>query len=199
MIMITLTQSGNNMKQIFLILMVLVSTPSMSDTLRVVSGLTSAQEAELALQAAQLVELNNKTPIVQVPKVDEVKKWAELVNAIGDGMVTIAAKTGMAVNEFANSKVGMFTMFIIGWNYLGHDLVGIVWGAIWLFVMLPGWLYCYRRMFIIEKITYYGKDSSGGKRKEVEYGDGSDIGDVTTSMYWIALAIITIVGMSAIR
>lgn len=189
---------GNNMKHIMAIALLILSTSSFGAQLNIAGGLTDAQEAELVLQAANLAAANEAAPEVVVPKVQEVKEWAELINAIGDGIVTIAAKTGMAVNDFSDSKVGMFTMFIIGWNYLGHDIIGVVGGSLWLLVMLPGWLYCYRRLFLIERVTFYDKESPGGKRKEVEYGDGADIGDTTTTMYWVALAVIAIVGMGAI-
>lgn len=185
------------MKYFLLVALLMLSSVAGAAQLNIVGGLTDAQEAELILQAANLAAANEATPEVVVPKVDEVREWAELINVIGDGMVSIAAKTGMAVNDFSDSKVGMFTMFIIGWNYLGHDFLGFIFGSVWLLVMLPGWLYCYRRLIMIDKITYFDKDAPGGKRKEVVYGNGDKATDTTVAMYWIALALISLVGLVA--
>lgn len=189
-----LTTIGNIMKQLIAIMLFVLSLSAHGESiLTIADGLTNAQRAELVLKAAKLSAANG-TPDLVAPKVGDVKEWAELINVIGDGLVTIATKTGMAVNEFSNSKVGMVTMFIIAWNYLGDDFVGVVFGLMWLMFMVPAWMYCYRRMFLIETITYFDKESSGGKRKEVTYGNGRNIPDGTTVMYWVTLVLICVVG-----
>lgn len=187
------------MKYIFvLILLMSTSMVTAKQSLAVVDGLTEQQKAELILQAAQMKAANDAVPEVVVPTAVEVKEWAELIKVLGDGIVTIAAKTGMAVNDFSESKVGIFTMVVIGWNYLGQDATKFIFGSMWLMVMLPGWLYCYRRVIIIKRIEYFDKAISGGKTKEITYTNGDEATDVTAAMYWISLAVIGFVGALAI-
>lgn len=187
------------MKYIFaLILLMSTSTIIAKENLTIADGLTEEQKADLMLQAAQMQSANDAIPEITVPVVSEVKEWAEVINVMGDGLVNIAAKTGMAVNDFSDSKVGIFTMVVIGWNYLGHDFTKFIFGMFWLTIMLPGWLYCYRRVIMIKSVTYFDKKESGGKTKEIEYSGGDDATDATVAMYWVTLALISFVGILAV-
>jgi len=187
------------MKYIFAILLFTMTTTAYGGSnITIAEGLSDAQRAEIVLQAANLAAANKAVPETIVPKVNEVREWTALIDAVGDGIVDVAKKTGMAVNDFSESRVGMFTMFIIAWNYLGQDLLGVIFGFSWLTFMVPAWIYCYRRLFLFEQVVYYDKSSSGGKRKEVSYSDGKRIGDATTFFYWLTLVLICLVGLVAL-
>jgi len=168
------------------------------DNLSIAAGLSEEQKADLMLQAAKYQTANDAIPEISVPVASDVKEWAEVINVMGDGLVNIAAKTGMAVNDFSESKVGIFTMIVIGWNYLGHDFTKFIFGMFWLAGMLPGWLYCYRRVIMIKSVTLYDKKESGGRTKEIVYTNGDDATDATVAMYWISLAIICFIGALAV-
>lgn len=187
------------MKYIFaLILLMSTSTIMAKENISISSGLSEKQKAQLLLQAAEMATKNAAIPEVTVPKATEVKEWAEVINVMGDGLVSIAAKTGVAVNEFSESNVGIFTMIVIGWNYLGHDFTKFLFGIFWMMFMLPGWLYCYRRVIMIKEVTYYDKKESGGKTKEIVYSNGDDATDATVAMYWVSLGAVCFVGALAV-
>lgn len=181
------------------IALILITSTASAETLSIQGGLTAEQKATLVLQAAQLATKNDiQLTEPAIPTISQAKEWAGLISAVGDGLVAVANKTGMAVNEFSNSKVGTFTMILLAWNYMGADLIGLMFSIIWFITMVPLWVYCYRRMFLIEEITTYDKALSvDGKKKHIVYSNGEDISDGTTFMYWFTLIIIFVIGIIA--
>jgi len=190
----------------FIIMMVImfsmtVAHASFDEVLRAdVSGLSETQKAELAVQIAKMKEKAQAAP---VPKVSaaEVKEYSALVTAIGTGVKDTAVELGVAANDFVKTPVGMLTAALIAWNYVGETILGVAVGGMWFAFMLPGWVYFYRRLVIIESITHYTKGSrEDGKRKVVAYADkfSTKIGDGLHFMLWFSLVIICATGFIVI-
>lgn len=175
----------------FIIMMVMMLSVSVAnaggDTYINTTRLSETQKAELAVQVAKIKEANRITPVATV---EEVKKYSELVTAIGSGVKDTAVQLGVAANDFVKTPVGMMTAGLIAWNYVGKTILGVIIGSIWFIIMLPLWIYFYRRMVIINSIQYFDKGArEDGKRKVVTYADKYDtkISGEAHFMLWIAL------------
>lgn len=155
-------------------------------------GLTSEQRAEIALQVERVKKSNDDKGIISAPTeetVDKFQKYAEIGTAVGKGLVSTAKELGVAVNEFAASDVGHLTMFLIVWNYFGHEMVHVVVGSILFITLLSFWFYGFRRWCIIEKVTKTPVPGEWFLKKEVQYRDRN--GDAVGGFMFI-LAIIVI-------
>lgn len=132
-------------------------------------GLSKTQQAELKLK---IVKMQEEAKAIPVPKVTaaEVKEYSALVTAIGSGVKDTAVQLGIAANDFVKTPVGMLTAFLIAWNYVGESFLGIFAGFFWFALMIPGWVYFYRRLVLIESIDYYDKGArEDNKRKIVNF------------------------------
>lgn len=99
------------------------------------ANMTDAQKAEV------LNSLNKNT--------EEAAGLAQKMEAIGTGigrsLVATAHELGIAVNEFASSTVGKITIFLIVWNYAGHDIMSVLFCVFVLVVLVPLTLRSYKR------------------------------------------------------
>lgn len=129
------------------------------------SNLTPTQKAEIQLQIEKL-----KTQKTPDEKVAEAREWVELGTAIGQALSGSARELGIAVNEFSDTKVGQITTVLIVWKLIGKDLVGFIVGAGMLAFLLPTWWFMYRRVFLIEVITY-GDPEKHNFKKRIQYSD----------------------------
>ena len=141
--------------------LIIVLTIGMIDSANALSiqikgDLTPEQQAKLIYDAEKLAA---ETPI----SVREVREWAELGSALGEGLAAAAGAMGTEVNNFASTKVGFLTMFVIVWRYT----IASVFGFLWLIFAVPAWVVMYRRTFIIDSVTYNPKGD--GPRKVVKY------------------------------
>lgn len=166
--------------------------------LTIEGGLTPEQEAQLQLQAAQMAAQNKGTPVSP----DELTEWVHFGTAIGQGLAGTAKELGIAADEIAKTTVGMFAMIIIAWHFMGEELISILFGFGWLTIMIPLWVYFYRRQFIIEAVTRYEKGKHvHGLTKEVIFrkrevdGNGDCPDDGLRFFYWLTLLIISVVGI----
>lgn len=80
------------------------------------SSLTAEQTAEL--QARQLNQ-----------KVEMVSKYAGIGKEIGEGVNGALSAVNKNVAEFADTKVGKFTMFMVAWKILGTSVIQFLIGA----------------------------------------------------------------------
>lgn len=103
-------------------------------------GLTTAQEAELTIQAEKMKE-QGSAPSAEVQKVasnvEVVSKWAEAGKSLAVGLGAGAREVGVAVNEFADTKVGRITTVIIIWKLMGKELLGLTLGLTIIFILIP--------------------------------------------------------------
>lgn len=165
--------------------------------IRVDGELTDQQKAELQLAAAKAASTPGE---VNVAKVETVKEWVNIGTAIGSGLAASAKELGVAVNDFATSPVGIFTMVLIAWHYVGGELVSIVFGFIWLAFTVPTWVWMYRRQFFDLKVIKYEKDKgpNGERLVKTSSPNNSHNQDGTKFAYWFTLLVVLAIGAGSI-
>lgn len=167
--------------------------------------LNNEQIAQLQLKASDLVKENQKAKeqaVVPVtPPVSKVKEWVDVGTAIGSGLASSAKELGVAANDFANTRVGKFTMLLIAWHFVGAQFVHIAFGLVWLLILIPVWLYLYRRTWNNTTITTFesGKGPDGAKRiVDKRTRHENEVGDGTAFMLWVSFMLILLVGVVSV-
>ena len=123
------------------------------------AGLTPDQMKQVQQQADQL---RAASPEAQTQEtLQNVQKYVEIGKGIGSGLGEAARSMGVAVNDFANTPVGRLTTFVIIWKVLGHDFLGIIAGSIWFAVMIPLWVYYFRRICLQGDVTETFHEETG--------------------------------------
>src|SRR4051812_40589099 len=105
-------------------------------TIDVPGELTDQQKAELQLEATKKI-VDNPPGVISASAPEKVKEWVDIGTAIGSGLASSAKELGIAANEFANTPVGKFTVFMIAWHFIGQDFVSIAFGFAWLITAIP--------------------------------------------------------------
>lgn len=176
------------MRYSMIVIMVITSLWSFNASALVVNReLTAEQEATLLLQAAKM-EKENVTATAS-SAADEATKWVNVGKSIGVGFASTAKELGVAADELLSTKVGSIAMFLIVWNYIGDQLLGVIGSLLWFAVMLPAWGVYFKRIIMRPVITY-----ENGKKAKVEYEGGwknsSDgaIAAMVVSLFFICAA-----------
>lgn len=175
------------MKYILLILALMFSTPVFAQAQQ-----TTSQEltAELAkMNDAEKAEALKAIRAKESPAAASAREWVAIGNGLGEGLAATAQKLGVVANDFAKSPVGKMAMFLIIWNYMGNDILGIVSGILWFSIMLPFWTHHFRKTFGIfnekGKFLHYDKEM---------FKDSSSYGTIVW-LYIFAVAAIMMVGI----
>lgn len=104
------------------------------------SGLSKQQQAELTIQAEKMKE-DGKSSVIKVTNpagtVEVVSKWAEAGKSLAVGLGAGAREIGVAVNDFADTRVGKITTYIIIWKLMGKELMGLVMGLFIILIVIP--------------------------------------------------------------
>jgi hypothetical protein len=177
---------------------VLTSTAFAETVIRIPDNLTPEQRSELQLKAAEQSHSNVSKPY-DTPSEPEkstaqgVKEWVDVGTAIGSGLASSAKELGVAANDFANTSVGKMTTLLIIWHFVGKSALHLLFAIIWSIVLIPSWVYMYRRQFFRTKTVHYPKGQrEDGATKLVETDSTLHLYDTTPAMYWITLLIILI-------
>jgi hypothetical protein len=145
------------------------------------------------LTKEQLQEIESK----QQEKLPEISKWVGLGKEIGTAMNEGLQSLTTTAANFADTNLGMYTMFIIAWKVLGKDVLRLIFGLpVWLFVMFI-MVWSYRKTCISRKILKNKTFNSKGwflKRYDYEYetytpftaGDGTYFYRLQTTRAWHA-------------
>lgn len=145
----------------------LADTPPPAPTGINTTGLTAEQMKQVQEQADQL---RAASPEAQTQEtLQRVQQYVEVGKGIGAGLGEAARSMGVAVNEFANTPVGRLTTFVIIWKVLGHDFLGIIAGLLWLGVLVPLWVYYFRRICLQGDVTEtFDKETGKLAKREIE-------------------------------
>ena len=157
------------MRRILLLLMLLPALTYAVDT----TGLTKEQRIQLELQIEQMKQ---NTP---TKNVENLKEYAELGESIAKALSTCAKEMGIAINEFSDTKVGAIATLLIIWKVAGEDIFRYILGISFFCVMLPLWIFLFKRKVLIHYINYH----ENGKVKDIKYREGE--GEQTIA--WIAM------------
>ena len=91
--------------------------PGMTSTTSSSVQLTDEQKVALVNSVVQLSASPNKdqppAPKNTASTAEDVDKWASVGEKLGKSIATVAREAGIAVNEFASSPVGKFSLFLI--------------------------------------------------------------------------------------
>lgn len=161
-----------------------------------VSGLTQDQIRSLQTQAEALRTQTNKSDVDQT--LDSVQKYVEVGKGIGAGLGEAARSLNIAVNEFAVSPVGKWTLVLITYKVVGQDIIGLVMGLLWFAVFIPLWAYYFKRICLYQSIT---EEMNNGKVVKRHYQGYSPKDDHVLGYrigFCIVMAIICIAGLGMI-
>jgi hypothetical protein len=86
------------------------------------------------------------------PELSAMDKAVSVGRMLGAGIVATAREVGVAVNDFAKSDVGRIVTVVLVWKYIGHDILGVVFGSIVLFAGVPLGL-CIARSAYIKQVN----------------------------------------------
>lgn len=138
----------------------MLSFGSMAATTLDTKGLSEQQILELQLQAAKLREAKPEV------SVDDINNYTEVGKNIATAFIAVASELGKSVDELLTTTTGKLIMFLIVWKVAGEDLFGIVAAFFWCVVMIPAWMYYFRKFCVNYEYQYHenGKVSSKHRR-----------------------------------
>ena len=129
----------------------------------------------------------------------KVKKfgWAAgLGKEIGEGVNESLKAITERTAEFAETKVGKFTMFMVAWKILGGDVIQLGFGLFFFILWIAVWIYSYWRNCITRRVVVE-KGKEGVKNWEIinEWvnNQGSDIKTQTAVIHWIIFLVFAII------
>ena len=174
--------------RILIMLMLLISTTTWAKSANV-DGLTDEQQAEIQLQIAR-TKAENRNTNTTLPKItkSQVKEYVVLGESIAKALGACAKEMGVAVNDFANSKVGILATVLIIWNLAGESIMGFIVGISLFVIGTSIWLYIFRKICVVESITYH----ENGKKKEVTHYTPSRVDGVRGFMFFAIFLLIII-------
>ena len=142
-------------------------------------NLTPAQQADVLKKIADTAAENTKVTLPSPTTTKQVNEWVDIGSKIGSGFAAAAQSLGVAVNDFAKTPVGTFTMVLIAWNFLGHSLMHFIGGIIIWTVGYSGVFYMLRRS-VNTQIKYSDTKTNifGNSRIETVRRDALDGGYV---------------------
>lgn len=146
-------------------------------------GLTPAQVAEIQLQAERMKSTASASP---TDLAKDAKEWVNVGTAIGQALGSSAKELNVAVNDFAQSPVGQITTVLIVWKVIGNDLMHFILGPLFILTMLPTWWFIWRKVYLIESITYATKDTP----KKIVFRSTADLGADAGFYAFMGVAII---------
>ena len=132
--------------RILLILALLIPIPSFAistNNLEGFSSLSPADQAEFAKQIAIKAEAASKT---KVPTIEAISEYADLGKQIGSVLSTVAHELGIATNEFAKTPVGILTVGLILWHFVGGTVLALTLGSAFLVIVVPLWYKVFKRV-----------------------------------------------------
>jgi hypothetical protein len=158
------------------------------------SSLSEEQKAQLVMQAEQMKKSANIDAEKSKKMVEMANEYTQLAENISTVVVTVAGKVGIAADEFLKSTSGKITVGLIFWKMAGKDLSGliihVIVGSSLFFIMLPIWIYMFRRMCLIQSIEIQKPESGFRSQKTIVYMDSSNEGVQITR--WTMLAVLAV-------
>jgi len=177
------------MKKLFiglLLMFMLAPVYASQDSIPGWTKLTAEQKAQFNLDVAKKAAEKAAVPV----KAQDLEEWVNLGKSIGVGFASTAEELGMGVDKLMNTTTGKIAMFLIVWNYVGDQFIGIVGGILWFMIMLPAWMYYFKRWVLVPTYTYH----ENGKRKSLTYEKNRS----TDSVAYFSVVLLIILGAGLI-
>lgn len=116
-----------------------------------ISAVTFAQSVTLSQEDLAKLDPNAKAQIVAIQTEKQIDgtlqttgKWVGLGKEIGTAMNESLTAITTTASNFAETKLGKFTMFLVAWKVIGTDFLQLVIGIVWIVMILSISLYLYR-------------------------------------------------------
>jgi hypothetical protein len=139
------------------------------------SSLTDQQKADLA--AKQLTD-----------KQAMFGKWVGIGDEVGKAINSGLAAVTKQTNDFAQTPVGKWTVFVIVFKVVGEKIIQYLLGIVMILIGVPTWVWSYRKYLPKRYLTRVNYDKDTGKLVSKEYnygyGDGSNRLDSDTASGW---------------
>lgn len=156
------------MKRLFvgliLMLVTMVASAQMSANTVYNAGWDKLPETEKAKIVKQIADAA-ATPAVKMSNAEAVDKWVDTGERIGRMFQGAAKEIGVAVNDFVKTPVGMMTMGVIVWKYMGKDILQVlIAGAFFVTGMITIWVVFGRGRAEVRQYSPDKKDIFGRAR-----------------------------------
>lgn len=125
------------------------------------TDLTQKQKALLVIEAEKMKSKSSEDISANL------SEYAEIGQKYGIALVATAKELGVAADELLDTTVGKVGLILIIWKVAGESLLGLTFGLLWLTIMLPLWIYYFRRQvpkYANVRYTYH----ENGKKKSKE-------------------------------
>lgn len=156
--------------------------------------LSDAQKSEvLQVVANKVVETDkNKISTNDLNNPAKLNEWVDLGKNIGLAFNGAAKELGIAVNDFVNTPVGMITMILIIWHFMGGMILHFV-GSILVLVVGLGFVRWHYRTQV-EMVEEYSLDKTNifGNARLVSRTEPSPDND--WKVWYMIIGVITIIG-----
>lgn len=151
-----------------------------------ISDLTAEQQL-LVQQQVQAMKNKPQNP-------EELEKWVTLGRSIGLAVGETAQALNTEANEFAKSTLGIWAIVLITYKVIGADIIGLLFGVLWLCITIPTWIWIYNknRFIVLEKYN------NNNKNKEIIKEINEGFGEIEHFAYFLTLASIVTIGLVTI-
>ena len=102
-------------------------------------------------------------------KIETANKWVGMGKEIGLAFNECLSSLTKTASDFADTKLGKFTMFLIAYKVLGTDILQVAIGLLFIIITLTTSLYIWRSKGKDKKVLISRKWNSEGKGFEVKY------------------------------
>lgn len=186
------------MKLLTLVLLLFTLNVSASNDYIDVSKLSDKDKAELQLKVAKHIEEQHQKeqqPSI-VPNPNVVEQYVTVGEKIGKAFGGAAKEIGVAVNDFVKTPVGIMTMILIVWNYMGSMIVHLLGG---LFILITSIIFIrwWVKISSNDEIIYDTEKTNifGNYRiREIKRDVSSDVSGASKTLY-VAFVIVSIIVM----
>lgn len=137
------------------------------------NGLSEAQRAQIALQAAQLK--NEGKAAVGKGMLESIGDLKGIGEKAGIEFLAFTEKVGVAADKLLSTDTGKWMLAIILWFVAGKDMIYVVHGFVKFFVgtglffiLFPFWVYYFRNLCLTKSVKTIYTDAGKKKEKIVE-------------------------------
>lgn len=78
-------------------------------------------------------------------KVQSYGKWVGIGHELGTAVNESLTAVTTQANNFAQTPVGKLTAALVIWKVVGHDVMGFIVGSLEIIIILPIWIWSYRK------------------------------------------------------
>lgn len=156
------------MKRMFvgliLMLVTMVASAQMGTNTVSSAGWDKLPETEKAKILKHITDVA-ATPVSKATTAEAVDKWVDTGERIGRMFQGAAKEVGVAVNDFVKTPVGMMTMGVIIWKYMGKDILQVlIAGAFFVAGLITIWVVFRRGRAEVRQYSPDKKDIFGRAR-----------------------------------